>query len=203
MGSTNIRFARDLLRHAGGEQFMPAIMPELNRFVHLQGHFFEQEELDTYAKLLSDLRKDTWLHKDKQGNLVTGRADDPIDRPSVLTSSGLKENHRPAVRRIDEPDTTPKQALAFVLVIQGKSAALCGKVRLFYTLDAAAAAMFAEAANGYSTVFSAAILRADAKRFMVEAPGYRKVDTISALAESGGEKGKAIAMLCGGERFGS
>lgn len=206
MGLTNIRFASDLLRMAGSQRALPAVFPEFNKGVLLNGHFFEQEELDAYAAWLRHPLKDIWLRRDDQATaLIPGPADQPIDKPSVVTSSGVQENHTPAYRRSDEPmDTTLKPARAFVLVVRGRSAALCGKVRVLYTLNAAAAAMFEEAVNGYSTVFSAAVLRTDVGRMGEEGGAeFRKVDTVAQLYEaaSGEGNGKVIAVLCGGDRF--
>lgn len=201
MGFTNIHHATQLLNHAGGEQFFPAIMPDHQRFINLNGHNFTQEELDAFTDILHHPRKDVWLRRknDIDKFLVAGRADDPIDRPSVRTSTGLKKDHRPAVRRIDEPeDTSPKPALAFVLIIRGRSAALCSKVRLSYSLKAAAAVMFEEAVNGYSTVFSAALLKTDVRRLDQPDAQFKKVDTIAQLYEAvEGRDRDAIALLCG------
>lgn len=143
MGFTNVHHAFELLRNAGGEQCTPAILPDFQKFVTMIGQYFEQEELDAFSEALRHPTKDVWLHRnDSKHVLFPGLADAPIDRPSVRTSSGLKKGHRPAVRRNNEPeDTTPEPALAFVLVIRGKSAALCSKVRILYTLNLAAAAM--------------------------------------------------------------
>lgn len=146
MGFTNVHHAEELLRNAGRTQCTPAIVPNFQRFVTIIGHYFEQEELDAFAEVLRHPKKDVWLHwNNAKYTFQPGLADSPIDRPSVRTSSRFedKEEHRATVRQTNEPeDTSPKPALAYVLVVRGKSAALCSKVRILYTLDAAAAAMY-------------------------------------------------------------
>lgn len=61
--------------------------------------------------------------------------------------------------------------------------------------------MFEEAVNGYSTDFSAAMLKADVGKLRLgRAREFRKVDTITQLRASVDDE-SVIAFLCGGERY--
>ena len=199
MGRTNIRSGnRQLLRLAGSDgEHDQAVLVDFQKDVHLIGRNFAQEEVDDITGILLTPAhcRNKWIRPNQQGVLQPGAADDGVPIPALHISQGLKPSMQSSFG-LDEAKEEPD--LAYLLVIQGRSAALCRKVRIFYSLSATTSAMLEEACYNYSTVFSAAILKADVPKLNSSTySGFKKFERTAELSSSGLETNAwRIPIVC-------
>jgi hypothetical protein len=137
--------ASELLDHAGKERSENVILAEY-KTVLLNGHNFEQVELDQFAGLLRQA-PDLWCHFNNDSR----SAPTALPHPSIRLARSLALPPPPKT-------TTPQPPLAFVIIVQGLEGAHINKVRISYSREKAAAACMEEALNGFSVVFSGAVL---------------------------------------------
>ena len=133
--------------------------------VFLVTNEFSQQDLDDFAPLFNSGIQDKWV-----SNVYTANAKfkviepaTPSDIPMICVSPGLLQT-RPDILSQDAP------ALAYIFLVQGKNASERTKAVAKVTRDAAAAAMFHELINGYSIVFSGAILTCNVTKIFPPMP---------------------------------
>lgn len=162
MGVTNLRFGRDFLQRAGwaGGFEDLALIPNCSKNVLIVAKSFEQEEIEQYKDLIYSLRNNIWLQQDARDKLICSA--EPglgLQIPKCVVSPCLTNTNSAR----DKPSAT-STSLAYLVVIQGREGSLRSKLLILSSVQDVGAEMFYHAANGWSAVFSGAILQSDLKR---------------------------------------
>jgi hypothetical protein len=186
MGLTNIHHATQVLQYAGRGMVIQAILANHNKLVLLNGRSFHQAEVEAFVPYLQDKRKDIWLGFDKRNVLQQVSAPGPLEAPMLHTSRG-----------VDVPSGRDAPNMAFLMLVRGREAAAATKVRVLYDETAVACAAVEEASQGYTVVFTAALLRSKLPLLGQADVSFKKVDKLSALTAPGAmEEGKMVPLLC-------
>lgn len=116
-----------------------------------------------YKDLICSLRDDIWLQQDTRDVLICSTEPGMnLSIPKCVVSPCLRNtNSGPAGH--DKPSAT-SPSLAYLVVIQGREGALRSKLLILSSVQDVGSEMFYHAANGWSAVFSGAILRSDLKK---------------------------------------
>jgi hypothetical protein len=190
MGRTNIHNATSLLSRVGREFEEIAYLAYAEKLVYIISTGLNQSDLDFYTDHIRTNLTCCWFEKD-QGCLTkfrASRADDRLPVPKIVVSRGLREPGSELPRRVSRNDNEPQDTmlrtpeLSYVLLSQGSSGAMRAKITIEQTLERAAAHVMHEALNGYSVVFSAAILRVNLPRLSDDSYSLRVVQNSEELA---------------------
>ena len=145
-------------------EYITLIQP-IGKSVFLTTNDFSQQELDDFTSLLNSGIQDKWVsnvnNPSTKFKVVEPATSSSI--PWIGISPGLLQT-RPDILSPSAP------ALAYIFLVQGKNASERTKAVAKVTRDAAAAAMFHELLNGYSIVFSGAILTCHVARIFPPMP---------------------------------
>ena len=201
MSPTIIHSHDGILQYAGREGFSTqAVLGHLQKPVLITARSFVQEEIDALANVLRTTNRDMWLRTSKQSFIPTpGPYDDATPIPSIYLSNGLvKDKDSRPVGAVQTVRISAQPDMAYIIVVRGRSAALCSKVRLFYSLSAAGIGILEEACNGYLTAFSAALLKSDVSRLTDSRLHLTKVDSLMKLYAYAGvpPKEDTIPLYC-------
>jgi len=188
-----------------------SVVPEFNDApIVIVGHDLAQDDLDRYVRFIRYGHNDTWLHlrwpspasmdeRCDQPIIEHGSPDQPITIPKVHVSQRLGGPRRSrSYQQEEKPHEIRKDpALAFLLVIQGRSGGSRGKLVLRTDLHIAGAEMFYEAINGYSVVFSGVILKTNLGRRTDITFSFRKAHSLAERVDMDADGSqKLIGVLC-------
>jgi len=211
MGRNNVRSGRDLLSRAGNGMEIPSVVPEFSDLpIVIIGHNFSQDDLDRHANVIRFGHSDGWmqflssnprslrepLERPKFTDVTTNQR---LAIPKIHVSQGLKGFRHlgfyPSDGQSRESDEKPD--LVYILVVQGCSGAFRSKLVLRTKLETAGAEMFYEAVNGFSVVFTGAILKKNLEKRADQEYYFKKVATLGRLqAMDADESQKVIGVMC-------
>lgn len=167
MGRTNVRSGHEFLARAGGSHESPSVMPELgNQPVLIWGYNLSQDDLDEHVSTLRYAQNDSWMEAkrsttdDPYAPYAPCSSDQPMAIPKVHVTRGLKWPQLLYGEHKDKPQPELSDLL-FVLIVQGRGGSARSKLVKRVDLKQAGAEMFFESANGFSVVFSGAMLKKD------------------------------------------
>ena len=201
MSYPQILFSKQLVNDVvAPSEYITMIQP-IAKSVFLATNEFSQRDLDDFAPLFNSGIQDKWIsnvHNVNSKSKVVEPAI-PTDIPMIGVSPGLLQT-RPDILSKDAP------SLAYIFLVQGKNAAERSKAVAKVTRDAAAAAMFHELINGYSIVFSGAILTCNVAKIFPPTPmnvklKFCKVQDIAglhnfAIKKDNRGQGNSIGVRC-------
>ena len=165
MSYPQIRFSKQLVNDVvSPSEYITMIQP-VAKSVFLVTNEFSQHDLDDFAPLFNSGIQDKWVSNvyTLNGKFKVIESATSGDIPMICVSPGLLQT-RPDILSRDAP------ALAYIFLVQGKNASEHTKAVAKVTRDAAAAAMFHELINGYSIVFSGAILTCNVAKIFPPTP---------------------------------
>ncbi|KAN0098220.1 hypothetical protein V8E51_013883 [Hyaloscypha variabilis] len=203
MGLNNVRSGYNLLTRAGGGIEIPSVIPEFGNLpLTIVSYNFGQDDLNQHISLLRNGKSDIWMHLSispkgtgETGcarNISFGAADQPWKIPNIHVSRGLRKPH--SSYNGGQPETPE---LVYVLVFQGQSGGLRSKLVLRSSLDLVGAEMFLMAANGFSVVFSGALLKKNLEKRGDVDYSFKSVNSLEELqAVDSDHLKKAIGILC-------
>jgi hypothetical protein len=211
MGRNNVRSGHDLLLRAGNGTEILSVVPEFNNLpMVIIGYDFLQDDLDQYINVIRFGHNDTWAQflsstpkslrePLEQPKFTDGPTDQRLTVPKIHVSQGLRDfrhlgDYLPGGQRREnheQPD------LVYILVVQGCSGAFRSKLVLRTNLQTAGAEMFYEAVNGFSVVFTGAMLKKNLERRADQKYCFKKADTLDELqAMDADESQKIIGVMC-------
>ena len=208
MGLNNVRSGSNLLIRAGSGIEIPSIIPEFgSRPITITSYNFAQDDLDKHISLLRYGQNDSWMHLSISPKVTSetgyaekmsfGAADEPWQIPSIHVTQGLCKPQLSSSHRGGNGEEKAALELVYVLVFQGQSGALRSKLVLRSSLDLAGAEMFHMAANGFSVVFSGAMLRKNLERRRDVDYTFMSVASLDELqAVDSDVSKKIIGVLC-------
>lgn len=209
MGLNNVRKGYDIISRAGSGLDIPSVIPELgNLTLHIVGYNFDQDDLDQHVQLLKFGHNDAWMSlldsapKDPEetGFAKTptfGVADEPWRVPKIHVSQGLRARQPRSVPRDGKQEKPDPPKLAYIMIVQGRSGAIRSKLTVRSNLDLAGVEMFHMAANGFSVVFSGAILRENLEKRKKSGASFKKVNTMEELQVPESDSlSEVIGVLC-------
>ncbi|KAL8919741.1 MAG: hypothetical protein Q9208_006607 [Pyrenodesmia sp. 3 TL-2023] len=159
MSPTNIRKAPALLQHAGKTLDDQATIQPFNRPVYtVYISEFLQEDLNKYSKLFNHGIEGQWLSNSRNPTGGVLKVVDPSP-PSTIPKISISWVLNPTSTSTQSPQL--EYPLDFILVIQGNNALERSKVIVARSAEHAATSMLHEAMNGFSVVFTGALLRSD------------------------------------------
>lgn len=172
MGRTNIHRAEALASRAGSLFEEIALIPHADKLVYLVSGELSQEQLNQISEILRKRKIGSWIQRqnDSDRGYSYCQGDRGVDVPRINISNGMQRlaKSRPLYHAVsheqDESSLDNElQAtdLLYVIVVQGQTGHTKCKLVVESTLGNACSAMLYEALNGYSTVFTAAILKAN------------------------------------------
>ena len=198
MSPTNIHFASSLLNRAGSSFSDQATIQPFNRPVYtVYIPEFPPETVRKYAKLFNEGIEGKWLSYANDSTEILRVVDpsSPSNIPKVCISAVMSPNPRTS-----DPSQQPKEPLDFLLVIQGENANERSKVVVEHTIEDAATSMLHEAMNGFSVVFTGALLRSDSSMLFTQHKtrqyNVEKVSDIAALNASDSRRFGEISIIC-------
>lgn len=121
-------------------------------------------------------------------------ADESIAIPKMHISPGLGDGRSQSYVKREElqKELSPR---AFFAVIQGRSGAAKSKLILRWTRDDIAREIFYEAANGYATVFSGAVLKTQVN-VLCTAEHLQKVESVQEMDQLEAEGKGVVGVMC-------
>ena len=190
MSPTNIRHGSELVSRAGQSwDDLATIMP-FGRKVYIDClNNFPQEVINTYTKLLDKGIQGQWLSsgKDVTRTINVVEPSPPLEIPRVCMSHALSQEPRYPQPIKHESAPQPWEQLGYLLIVQGRNACERSKVVVEQRKNDAGKAMLHEAMNGFSVVFTGAMLRSDICALFDERrtwhPSFKKVPDIPSLVE--------------------
>ena len=162
MSPTNIRHASDLLTRAGRSFDDQATIQPFGKQVYtIYTDTFPQEVLNQYASLFNHGVEGKWLsyQNDTTKLFKIVQPSPPMGIPKLMISCALAED--PLPNHSKAPNRQPKEPLDFLLIVQGSTGSDRSKLVVARGRTEAATTMLHEAMNGFSTVFTGALLRSD------------------------------------------
>lgn len=208
MAHTTIHKAWHLIQHAGTDNdeiiHLPTT-PQPHPF-HIFSRNFTQSELSYYSESLNRgfSFNNAWLrekHSEPSKNMKhaervewekhrqwekTDQAPEPSSLPQVTVSQGLRDfwsvegEDMSALTVVDDPGLVESE-LVYFLLVHGKPGPGHVKVVMRWDLLGAAQAMMWEVANGFSVVFSGAVLKEQLEIGMGEGRIWTKVGSLAEL----------------------
>ena len=201
MSYPQIVFSRQLVNDVvAPSEYITMIQP-IAKSVFLVTNNFSQQDLDDFAPILNSGFQDKWVSNvsTPTGKFKVVKPATPLEVPMICVSPGLLQT-RPDILSKDAP------SLAYIFLVQGKNASERTKAIAKVTRNAAAAAMLHELVNGYSIVFSGAILTCNVAKIFPPTPmnvklKFAKVDDVTGLRKIALEKdnkrqGNSIGVWC-------
>lgn len=173
-----IHRASQLIERAGDTFEEQAVIMSFEKQVYIVATDVLEEELKKYSVLLNCGYQDHWIVDGSNGAQVV-EAPPPHTIPKVCVTRGLGNQ-----RTVYRGDAEFKAPLTYFVVIQGKDAAERSKVVAKHSVAAISAVMMHEAINGYSIVFSGAVLRDDGLRIFARRPVRQNWDFVRVNKES-------------------
>jgi hypothetical protein len=208
MVRSNIHRTHDLVKKAGRSFEEIAFIDYARQLVYIITKALVQEDLDRYTDVLRECKVGSWIQKsqDNRESFVSCPGDRSLTVPKIIVSNGMQnpgsEIHLYAGSRVAQDnlseDYGPEETkLAYILVIQGQTGDSKCKLVVETSLDGATSAMMYEALNGYSTVFSAAMLKSDLAKLRNQAYALKAVqDRKSLRTVDGSQDCQCIGFWC-------
>ena len=171
------------------------IMP-FGKFVLLNGREFTQEEVKSLRPVLQASSHDIWFEYSGMKGPKPATNDKSLPISCAYTSPGLASGITGRFGELKSASGVPIE-IAYVIVVRGASGALFSKVRVFYSLFAVAAGIMEEVLQGWSVVFSAAMLKRDVQKLGGNGVEFQKVGKLSELIKSvDEERAWTSVILC-------
>lgn len=192
MGRTNIHFALALFNRSGSSFEETAYIPYADKLVYINTKALTQADLDRFADLLRSNISGSWVRKGSTAAFSYSEPDLALTVPKVTVSFGMqvpgRERRLYSGFRQDEEESLEEvgpeekeKELVYILITQGSSGDVLSKVVIEPTLERAAAHAMHEALNGYSTVFTAAMLKANVGKLKDASYSFKAVQGSRAL----------------------
>ena len=212
-----IQNGRELLRFASPRQEHHrdtlVRIAKVNKTVHVDCRPCHSEELNSQCSLfaLPAIDQNRWTHIRLQTSALnedfSARQPQPSAIPKITLSPGVSKFWREPLRRpIPESETTLE--IAFIAVIQGSAGSAVKKVVVSSEYPNIATAIFNEAINGYSVVFTGACLKSELEKARDYGPAslaviWRKVAALDQMFETrtrassrDGNERLVVGVLC-------
>jgi hypothetical protein len=155
MGQTNIRSGGAILQKASRSGEDTALIPEFQKYVLITGNDFSIDDIQRYWHLLKYGHSGLW-NKNGPGlrDCQKVEADQPSQIPMVHISAALK----PGVG-VNPPLNSVE--LVYFIVVEGRNGSIRSKLVYRTDLHRVGTDILWECVNGYSVVFSGAMLKTD------------------------------------------
>lgn len=155
MGQTNIRSGGAILERAGRPGEDSACIPDFQKYVLITGHDFTIGDIQKYWNLLRFGNCDVWNKKGVGFNdYQPVEADQASQIPMVHVSKAVKPELGYGAR-------SDSDELVYIIVVEGRNRNIRSKLVDRVDLARMGTDIFWECVNGYSIVFSGAVLKAD------------------------------------------
>jgi len=192
MGQTNIRDGFNILEKAGTARGDTALIPDFQKYVLINGHEFSIDDIQIYSRLLQSGHTGVW-NMSGTGLMEWKKvaADQPSQIPMVHVSRALRP--RPPV----DPSSDSVK-LSYFIVVEGRNGRICSKLVERTNLNRLGTDILWECANGYSVVFSGAMLKTDWMQRQNWRQGVRfnHVEKKSDLVETADVEPRVINIWC-------
>jgi len=192
MGQTNIRSGRGILEKAGRPIEDTAIIPEFQKYVLITGHNFSINDIQKYWHLLRFGHSDVWNKKGPGlSDYQKVEADQASQIPMVHVSRALKPKYGVG-------DSSNSDEVVYITVVEGRNGHIRSKLVEQTDLARVGSDILYECANGYSVVFSGAMLRADWKERLTWPRGvsFERVENKKDLVEAREAGQRVIKIWC-------
>ncbi len=207
MSPTKIRKAAELLGRAGSTFDDQVTIEPFGRSVYtVYVAQFPQEHVDRYTELINHGNEGQWLSwaNDLTRAFKVVEPSLPFGIPKVCISWVLKGHARWTYNEKIDTSQQPKEPLDSLLIVQGKNERERSKVVVARSLEDAATSILHEAINGYSVVFTGALLRSDLNKLFSDAKScifsLKKLPDVAALNAFSGSKEaqtfQQIGIIC-------
>jgi len=171
---------------------------------------FAQEDLDRHINLIRYGQNDAWAQllssvpknlggPPEQPKIAYGSADLQSKIPKIHISKGLNDfqHSRHYLLKTEEQNSLKQPDLAYILVVQGSSGAFRSKLVMRTNLKMTGAEIFYEAVNGFSVVFTSAVLKKNLEKRGDLKYCFKKVESLDELLNvDADESEKVIGVLC-------
>jgi hypothetical protein len=184
MGRTNIHSAASLFNRSGTSFEDIAYIAHADKLAYIISTSLTQVDLNRYADLLRTNILGSWVRKCEGSSAAFAYSEPDLALlvPKVIVSSAMqvpgRERYR--IRKVEEEppeEVGPEQKeLVYILITQGRSGDVLSKIVIEPTLDRVAAHAMHEALNGYSTVFTAAMLKANVGKLKDNSYSFKAVE---------------------------
>lgn len=205
-GRTNLRHGAELVGRPasfGHSMDIPCLITDLERLAIWILGDSPQEILDMHSKILRCGIYGSWVSAITETGTVPVppqkalrhvSADEAIAIPKMHISPGLTDGRlQNYIKREDsQKELFPR---TFFAVIQGRSGAAKSKLILRWTQDDLAREIFYEAANGYATVFSGAVLKSQVD-VLSTAERFQKVQSVQEMDRLEAEGKGVVGVMC-------
>lgn len=193
----------------GYSRMVSCSIPDLERLLIWISGDFDQQTLDVYSDIFRCGMHDSWVSAVEESETVVASqslrrvtADGSLQIPKVHISPGLGDGrpHVRVVKRVDgrpvaEDEQKEPSPRAFFAIVQGRSGALKSKLIWRSTRDDIGNEIFYEAANGYSTVFSGAVLKSQVN-ILSTAERFQKVQSVQEMDRLEAEGKGVVGVMC-------
>ncbi|KAK2805588.1 hypothetical protein FQN50_006103 [Emmonsiellopsis sp. PD_5] len=183
MGITNFRQPSDLLQRAGHRIDDVGILVATNGRLHTTGLTVDPFDFENIIPILRCGILNKWVSENSLGRFQAANPPVALVVPRICVGPALQKRAFHPLKEDDRLGEFMENEVAFVMVVQGGSAFSCSKVVVQSSRDAVGTAMFSEALNGYSVVFTGVIPTVDASKLW-----GKRVDpnaTITRVSERG------------------
>jgi hypothetical protein len=190
MGRTNIHSAGSLFKRSGTSFEEIAYIVDAQKLVYIVNTPLDQTDLDRYAELLRANILGSWVRKDSSPEYAYSQPDLQHSIPKVVVSSGMKalrseiRSYSGVLESEDEESEEldlGQKELVYILITEGRSGAVLSKTVIEPTQERAAAHAMHEALNGFSIVFTAAILKVNVGKLGLNSYSFKAVENRRAL----------------------
>jgi len=198
MGRTNIHRASSLFNRSEYFHECIAYIEHAQKLVYIIKTALTQTDVDRHAVLFRANMFGSWIRKDTSAPIAYSNPDLAVQVPKIVLSSSMwdlrsrysyveiqmaEDNAQEEAKTETREEATLKEDdLVYILIIQGRSGDMLSKIVIEPTFDRAAAHALHEALNGYSTVFTAVILRVNVGKLNDDSYSFRAVQDLQALA---------------------
>jgi hypothetical protein len=208
MGRTNIHRAESLASRAGSSFEEIALIPHADKLVYIVTDGLDQEHLDRFSGVLRGCKAGSWI-QEREGSHPSfnySQGDRSLAVPRINISNGMQRlgkerSLNPGISQVHTQsslDNGPRETeLLYILIVQGQTGDTMCKLVIETSLERACSAIMYEALNGYSTVFTATMLRANLENMRDETYTLRAVRERKALRTvDSNTKSRSIGFWC-------
>ncbi|KAF2803386.1 uncharacterized protein BDZ99DRAFT_526742 [Mytilinidion resinicola] len=196
MGRNNVRKGSDLLQRAGSQIDIASVIPEFgDQPRYIVGHDMSQIDLERFINVIRHGQNDAWMQP--QSSLANSPITPATNCLVTCEARNIIRGFPPRYHQTTRKPVVKESDVVFILVVQGRSGSNRSKFVLRTGLEATGAELFFEAANGFSVVFSGAMLKTNMDKRRDVRYGYKRESTLEELVSiSEDDAEKMIGVLC-------
>jgi|SRR5690242_10387378 len=205
---TNIHRADTLVSRAGRSFEEIALIAYAEQLVYIVSRSFNQEEVDRFSGVLREYKIGSWCQK--QEDIHRGfsycQGDRSVRVPRINISYGMKSSDKemmfnarlsPIHNKSSLDNGSQEMDLLYILIVQGQTGETTCKLVIEMSLENACSTMMSEALNGYSTVFTGAMLKANLGNLQDGTYTIRAVHDAKGLSTlNGNTEARVIGIWC-------